>query len=781
MTAVVKLSIAVTFCILSDRSVFAAGDDHRVFDPVPNVPGAYQLRGGSGPLTAAPHLRVDGVDVLGMDYAHLSGRREPLRLEDADLSDWKTAPAGRPDRILIDRKAGRLRFFPGTHLEHFKDDVVARFRGTHGDNAILQWKDKDHFYLSSWESAYHVWSYDVSDPSSPKKISEVGTENYAHGFVLAGNGYGLQGTSGKKVFLLDLRNPNEVKVLNSDIAQGEWLFPLNARYVSISGPKNRLVDTASLPEKLVDITPEIPSAVHSCLGRRIETLSEERVWCVSADSTKLALVSLKGAPSSWSIERSVSLPQGSQDEFIRPLGPEKFVLMGHSPDGKSRWLQVLDVRGGSAQLLPRIDVSPRSRSLNVVGGKAVYLATLPEGANEGASGTYDGMCFTVYDLSDPSKIARVGEWDPAQPNKVNAIFFHPERPTVGIVLDRELGFGLYICDFSDPLRPKLLCEQANSFEGNRVAAWGDRALFTSTTLAQWFDCSNPRQPKVLGSWFNHRWFHVRHVFGDYALVKSSAGTETVDFRDPKNPKVVARWPGSDSGTAAWGSRIYGVGRGNWSGDTPLSIIDISDPLHPKDLKCSFLVPEPVGGAWADGPLLYVVTQGERNKAILLILDVSDPAHVRELSRFRHPELEVARGEWFFTAQGRVLTAAHGIVVITSYGSGPPQVIDARDPKNPKFLMRLAKGGNEWCDSYPDGPWFHVNNYYGASVQIWDFSRPEAPRMLWEEKGTGGYDAYAWQGGQPIGEMLLAPKLPYLKVMSVPRPSQLPTGILTWNP
>src|SRR5215471_11773797 len=104
MPAGVTLSIAAAFFILSDCCAFAAGDDHREFDPVAEVPGAFQLRSGSEPLTAAAHLRVDGVDLLGMDYAHLSGRREPLRLQDADLSDWKMAPVGRPDRVLADRK-----------------------------------------------------------------------------------------------------------------------------------------------------------------------------------------------------------------------------------------------------------------------------------------------------------------------------------------------------------------------------------------------------------------------------------------------------------------------------------------------------------------------------------------------------------------------------------------------------------------------------------------------------------------------------------------------------
>ena len=53
-------------------------------------------------------------------------------------------------------------------------------------------------------------------------------------------------------------------------------------------------------------------------------------------------------------------------------------------------------------------------------------------------------------------------------------------------------------------------------------------------------------------------------------------------------------------------------------------------------------------------------------------------------------------------------------------------------------------------------------------------------MIWEEKSDFYYDAHAWQGGVPVGEVLLAPKLPHLKVMTVPRPSQVPEGTVSWH-
>ena len=80
---------------------------------------------------------------------------------------------------------------------------------------------------------------------------------------------------------------------------------------------------------------------------------------------------------------------------------------------------------------------------------------------------------------------------------------------------------------------------------------------------------------------------------------------------------------------------------------------------------------------------------------------------------------------------------------------------------------------------PDGPWFYIKSYPDP-VQLWDFSRPEAPRQIWEEPGPDVYGSYAWQAGVPVGLVLLVSQLPQLKVLTVPRPSQVPQGKVAWR-
>jgi hypothetical protein len=284
-----------------------------------------------------------------------------------------------------------------------------------------------------------------------------------------------------------------------------------------------------------------------------------------------------------------------------------------------------------------------------------------------------------------------------------------------------------------------------------------------------------------------------------SLVPRRKRGEGVDWVGPINKRYVAVWPGWGAKFGAADPRVF---------DTtalPDSLPEVTSAVPASVLP---YVATPLGAPPADGKgwfqcetedvrrlaLLdtsgapatwYGISGGKKGQAVFLIWDVADPKRPVLLSQLRHPELQVARGEGFWTAQGHVLAAAHGIVVVTSYASGPPQVIDARDPRHPKFVMRLPyqgrlpHHGNEMTDCRADGPWFYIKSYPDA-VQLWDFSQPDQPRQIWEETGGGPYGAYSWQAGVPVGPVLLVPQLSVLKVMTVPRPSQVPAGTLTWR-
>jgi hypothetical protein len=518
-------------------------------------------------------------------------------------------------------------------------------------------------------------------------------------------------------------------------------------------------------------------------GRVGALLADDTAWFQKGEES-LALIDLKGEPSKWHLKRTVKLPQ-RQIGAIRAVVPGMFVLLTGVSDGVTTKvlqhthmndpdLRILDARNGDEKWSPAVKVDRKTRFLNVIGNYA-YLPTVPaDCGNECIVSPIDGHNFRIYDLSDPDKIRQVGEWAPAQPNRALLLYPHPERPGRSAVVEARMGFGIHFADFADPVRPKNLASipTNGAGSGDRVMTWGDRAFFTACMTGAWYDISEPRSPRRLGEWFNHRWFRAMHVYGDTAIVQGyRPPAEVIDFRAPKNPKTVGTLPLFH---AAWGSRVYGFRDGR------LITTDLTDPAHPKVVgESSVRAPATIGGAWADGSLLYAV-HGNEKGGTLIIWDVSDPTNAKELGRLTDSQIRISRTEAsHWTAHGRVMCASRGIVVITSLNNGVrPQVIDARTPSAPRFLTHLATESEEATDCFPDGPYFHIKYWTGLG-EVWDLTAPGSPRRVWKEVAGSGIPTKSWVAGVPCGDVLLAPRAPYLKVVTVPRPSQVPTGAVTW--
>jgi hypothetical protein len=217
------------------------------FVGVPSVPGAFELKGGPKPLTVGDKplqdrdvvglagtsngfdLLVDGVSVFSLDYAHRTGRREPLRSVAMDLSDWKKAPACPPDRVLIDPAHGRLRFFPGHDPAAFRSEVTATIREMGGDSALGAWQG-DRFFLSHWSINPNLWAYDVSDPKHPRKIGEVQVPSKTYGLLTVGSGRLIVGTD-RGTHCVDVSDPGHMKV-SGLLGPGQWFNPITSRYVA---------------------------------------------------------------------------------------------------------------------------------------------------------------------------------------------------------------------------------------------------------------------------------------------------------------------------------------------------------------------------------------------------------------------------------------------------------------------------------------------------------------------------------------------------------------------
>jgi hypothetical protein len=216
------------------------------FETVRGVPGAFQVNGkvtltaGGKPLTAEDlaaragkpdgfDIRVNGRSLFGMDYAHAIGRREPLRPQAADLSDWARAPRCPPDRVLVDPRTGRLRFFTGHDPSTFKSQVTALRREMYGDSALGTWKG-NRFFLSHWSTPLNLWAYDVSDPKDPRKIGEVQVPSKTYGLRTLDSGLLVVGTE-RGTHCVDASDPGRMRV-SGPLGPSQWFAPITSRFLA---------------------------------------------------------------------------------------------------------------------------------------------------------------------------------------------------------------------------------------------------------------------------------------------------------------------------------------------------------------------------------------------------------------------------------------------------------------------------------------------------------------------------------------------------------------------
>ncbi|MBX3031716.1 MAG: hypothetical protein KF809_16325 [Chloroflexi bacterium] len=141
--------------------------------------------------------------------------------------------------------------------------------------------------------------------------------------------------------------------------------------------------------------------------------------------------------------------------------------------------------------------------------------------------------------------------------------------------------------------------------------------------------------------------HVQ-LHDGYAFVghMGESGTSILDVRDPSVPRLVARIPAAPN-THAHKTQVQGdilltnreiIPRRTGAHEAGLVIHDISDPIHPREITRWEVAGKGVHRmTWWEGPLAYVTASDAGFiDQILVILDLSDPARPREVGRWWYP-------------------------------------------------------------------------------------------------------------------------------------------------
>ena len=263
-------------------------------------------------------------------------------------------------------------------------------------------------------------------------------------------------------------------------------------------------------------------------------------------------------------------------------------------------------------------------------------------------------------------------------------------------------------------------------DGRRFALTG---LNDGTSIVEVTDPRNPRRvAHVPGA--SSSWREVR-TYREYVYVTTEArtGLDIIDMRDPARPRKVQTWSQTfASAHSLWIDTDRGILYAHGTRDaagavTGMQVLALEpDPENPRPIGSfhDYYIHDSYGR----GNVLYAAAI---NTGFLALLDVSDPARSREITRFATGG-RFTHNAWL-TGDGRYLFTTDEV-------SGRPlEGWDLRDPMAPRKVSEyIGAPGSIPHNVMIDGNRMVVS-HYTEGVHLLDVSNPEQPRVL------GFYDTY----------------------------------------
>ncbi len=298
--------------------------------------------------------------------------------------------------------------------------------------------------------------------------------------------------------------------------------------------------------------------------------------------------------------------------------------------------------------------------------------------------------------------------------------------------------GILVLDITDPASPQrvswLAAREGTAYlstdylDGTVLYVPADGALWT-------IDVSSPAAPRTLG-WYEGISVREMVVNGDYAYV--DVGDVRIAVLDVSDPAA----PVQTGSVAVKRPSFYGLGMAHgyllaWSEDA-IEVIDVSDPTSPAIVAEHRYNAFPDGwiaheaGRTLDGDLLYITLRGDDENGVLIV-DYSNPLEPVTAGYFPLVNREPRFGG-LYVHEGRLYLPAQSTVGISSLSNVPYLILDVSDPADVKELglMRLPdpwdffdqwEGGSSssmaWLGNYLC--WFIGNSPNQPVLEVFDIS------------------------------------------------------------
>lgn len=409
----------------------------------------------------------------------------------------------------------------------------------------------------------------------------------------------------------------------------------------------------------------------------------------------------------------------------------------------------------------------------------------------------------------------VGQWlfdltDPAQPRLTGVYYCAGELQH--LLVDPKTGIGTtctewgglqVMVDLSEPLEAKIIGYYHSGEFDNYADVYRDGWMYFGKSRKDYVvDCTDPTSPKVAGDYemeetpnFPVRfWANTGYTIGilgqDFALT-------TYDYSDARHPKKLGRTVLGHPchSLATDGRRVFALGR------TRLTAADVSDPRNPKVL--GFLEHEDLdsfgGYSWQGsgrrlalrGPFAYSIQGSEgRDDPRIAVYNVSNPAAMKRVY-VTSESRPTFQDDWFDSRilhQGDMFNdmILEGRYLYVSDYWGGVRVYDLSDPEKPvcvdfefePYYALVPANWNraEYRKACASGD---VEKYFGITPETWARRFEIGRNLSWTEmQYHPGYELFAWNIGELVGDTLVQPKLGGLAVYRVKRSPEMPKGKVT---
>lgn len=775
---------------------------------------------------------VDGIDVCSWEYARSCGFSKPRKPVYQDLSDksgWPNIHV-KSGTLAIDPVSGRFKFAEGDIASSLKR---AHFVMTpHGMAHVPVIRGRI-MYCPNGETWSGLRVVNISDPSSPKDLTTrdvgcfgrdaVGLDNRLY---CVANYYG--------VTILDITVPESPKKIGHwrvpapSVHSSVVPFKLNGKeyfycFVNSEGdwkdwPRNPAEPAPGL--RLVDATdPANPVSVNLALDFMFVAVHGNYGYQVAKEAVNIYDISKPETPKHVGAipgklgrlvfsEKRLFASDGSSFvvfDNANPAEPKQIGkydglndIRGIAVNGNYAYVTaegdkfiVLDI-SSLAEIKKLGDVTcPRTKSCNGV-------ALTPDGKVAAVSDGGEGFGQWLFDVSDPAKPRKAGEYFSA--GEIQHLLVSGSRATASL----EWAGVQAMLDVADPLKMKITgYYHSGKFDDYADVFRGNSIYFGKGRKDAVIDVTDPANPREIGSYETeeNQYFPVRFWENTGYTIGELNGKSVLtiyDYSDDRNPKKISR---IDLGNpqnnrchalATDGKTLAGLGK------NCLIVVDVLNPADPKITGRLDSADIDSNGYYAwqgsgrrigiKGGLAYIIKGSEgADDPRIAVYDISDPQTIKQL--YVTPESKPTfQDDWFDSRilhQGDMFNdlIIEGRYMYVSDYWGGVRVYDIVDPKKPVCVdfefdpyYELVPGNwnrEEYKKAVQSGD---VHKYFNITPEKWEKRFEIGRKLSWTDfVYYPGYELFAWNIGELVGDYLCQPKLGGVAVYKVKRSPEKPTG------